>query len=129
MRDALESRHMGRICLAYRHHHFHELGPLSQELVGGWFGIGQAQVSRIENGPPIQNLDKLIYWAQTLRIPPRHLWFYLPGSRRHTQASRATPDSHLITPSSRVSPLGGVTAAHLCAHDKAVQGVKRMPPL
>jgi tetratricopeptide (TPR) repeat protein/transcriptional regulator with XRE-family HTH domain len=85
MRAALASRHMGRICYAYRHHRFHEPGPLSQELVGGWFGLTQPQLSRIENGPPIRDLDKLIYWAQTLRIPARHLWFYIPGEqKKHT---------------------------------------------
>jgi hypothetical protein len=62
MRDALEVDIWG-VCFAYRHNRLHDLGPLSQELVGGWFGIGQAQVSRIENGPLIQDLDKLIYWA------------------------------------------------------------------
>ncbi len=124
MRDALESRHMGRICVAYRHHCFHDLGPLSQELVGGWFGIGQAQVSRIENGPPIQDLDKLIYWAQTLRIPPHYLWFDLPGSRRHAvQASSAT-DGHSVTPALGMLPSIGIPAARVWAHARGVQGVK-----
>jgi hypothetical protein len=81
MQAALDSRHMGRICFAYRHHRFHDPGPLPQELVAGWFDITQAQLSRIETGPPIQNLDKLIYWARTLRIPARYLWFDLPGQR------------------------------------------------
>jgi hypothetical protein len=124
MRDALESRNMGRVCVAYRHHRFHDLGPLPQDLVGGWFGIGQAQVSRIETGPPMQNLDKLIYWAQTLRIPPHYLWFDLPGSRRHnTQTSRAT-GSHPVMPALGVPPLVGIPAAPPWAHDRAVQGVK-----
>jgi hypothetical protein len=33
MRDALESRHMGRVFFAYRHNRLHDLGPLSQELL------------------------------------------------------------------------------------------------
>src|SRR5256885_11687777 len=32
--------------------------------------LTQAQVSRIENGPPIRNLDTLAHWARVLRIPP-----------------------------------------------------------
>lgn len=72
---------MGWICYAYRHHRFHDLGPLSQELVGGWFGLTQPQLSRIENGSPIRDLDKLIYWARTLRIPAQYLWFDLPGAQ------------------------------------------------
>jgi transcriptional regulator with XRE-family HTH domain len=48
--------------------------------VAGWLGMTQAQVSRIENGPPIRNLDTLVFWAMTLRIPERHLWFDLPGA-------------------------------------------------
>jgi hypothetical protein len=125
MRDALESRHMGRVCFAYRHHRFHDLGPLSQELVGGWFGISQAQVSRIENGPPIQDLDKLIYWAQTLRIPPYYLWFDLPGSRRHAvQASSSDTDRHSVTPPLRMPPSVGIPVVSLSAHGRAVQGVK-----
>jgi tetratricopeptide (TPR) repeat protein len=94
MRAALASQHMGRICYAYRHHRFHEPGPLSQEVVGGWFDLTQPQLSRIENGPPIRDLDKLIYWARTLRIPAQYLWFDLPGE----------PEKHTSHPSSSSAP-------------------------
>ena len=58
MRDALATWHMGRVIAAYRKHPFH--GPvLRQEIVAGWMGITQAQLSRIESGPPIKDLDKL----------------------------------------------------------------------
>lgn len=123
MRDALESRHMGRICFAYRHHRLHDLGPLSQELVSGWFGIAQAQVSRIENGPAIQDLDKLIYWAQTLRIPPHYLWFDLPGSRRHAVQASSTTDGRSVKPL-RVPSFTGVPPAPLGSYGRTVQGVK-----
>jgi len=83
MRDALASRHMGSVIHAYRHHPHHGR-PLPQELVAGWLGIAQAQLSRAEHGPPITDLTKLTYWAQTLRIPQRCLWFDLPGQRRDT---------------------------------------------
>ncbi len=82
MRDAFAGWHMGRVCCAYRRHPFHGSDPLSQELVGRWLGITQPQLSRIEHGPPIRDLDKLIHWARTLRIPPYCLWFDLPGSAR-----------------------------------------------
>jgi transcriptional regulator with XRE-family HTH domain len=41
-------------------------------------GITQAQLSRIENGPPVVHLDRLIQWARVLRIPPNRLWFAMP---------------------------------------------------
>ncbi len=77
MKAALASRHMGRVIRAYRHHPFHGRS-LSQDVVGTWMGITQVQVSRIEGGPPIVHLDRLIHWARTLRIPQGHLWFMLP---------------------------------------------------
>lgn len=86
MQDALASWHMGQIIAAFRLHPFHGR-PLSQELVGGWVGLTQAQLSRIENGPPIKDLDKLIMWARTLRIPARLLWFKLPEPRPTADAS------------------------------------------
>jgi transcriptional regulator with XRE-family HTH domain len=77
MRDALATWHMGRVIAAYRKHPFHGL-VLRQEIVAGWMGITQAQLSRIESGPPIRDLDKLIHWARALGIPPHLLWFKLP---------------------------------------------------
>ncbi|MGH8904734.1 MAG: hypothetical protein ACRDYA_24400 [Egibacteraceae bacterium] len=85
IRDAFANWHMGQVIHAYRHHPFHRR-PLPQALVGGWVGLTQAQMSRIEHGPPVTDLKKLIYWAQTLRIPARRLWFDLPGQRRDTPA-------------------------------------------
>ncbi|MGH8884559.1 MAG: hypothetical protein ACRDYX_05170 [Egibacteraceae bacterium] len=99
MQEAFASWHMGRICSAYRHHPLHGPRPLSQELVAGWFGMAQAQLSRIENGPPIQDLNKLIHWAHTLKIPVQHLWFDLPESRRNgTQATTATDNAAFSHP-------------------------------
>ena len=79
MAAALDARHMGEICHAYRSHPFHR--PLHgrhgipQTTVARWLGMTQAQVSRIENGPPIRNLDALTFWAVVPRIPQAHLWF------------------------------------------------------
>lgn len=78
LRDALADWHMGRVVYAYRHHRFHGQRPLAQELVAGWLGITQAQLSRVESGPPMQDLDRLSRWARTLKVPVHLLWFRLP---------------------------------------------------
>lgn len=56
IRDALASRHMGRMVRAWRTHPHHGRHPIPQERVAGWMGITQAQLSRIENGPPLPYL-------------------------------------------------------------------------
>ena len=77
MRDALATWHMGRVIYAYRTHPWHAR-PLSQETVGNWLGLTQAQLSRIENGRAPEELTKLVAWAQILGIPGDLLWFKLP---------------------------------------------------
>jgi hypothetical protein len=77
MRDALATWHMGRVIFAYRTHPAHAR-PLSQEAVGNWLGLTQAQLSRIENGRAPEELTKLVAWAQILGIPGELLWFKLP---------------------------------------------------
>jgi hypothetical protein len=83
--DAFNAQHMGHIARAYRRHPVNVANygrdGIPQELLGAWLGLTQAQVSRIENGPPIRNLDTLTRWARTLRIPPELLWFKLPGGQ------------------------------------------------
>lgn len=85
---ALRARHMGHVIRAYRKHPYHG-GRLPQEVVGAWVGITQAQLSRIENGPPIVHLDRLIQWARLLRIPQEYLWFKLPESVDQTHPEPA----------------------------------------
>lgn len=80
LQEALRSRHMGRVIRAYRHHPYHGRTALPQEIVAGWVGITQAQLSRIEHGSPIVHLDRLMHWATVLGIPEQHLWFALPDS-------------------------------------------------
>jgi transcriptional regulator with XRE-family HTH domain len=103
LRDAFAARHMGEVARAYREHPYHQPvygGGIPQRLLGQWLGLSQAQMSRIENGPPIRNLDILAYWARILRIPPDLLWFDLPGNSRRAPAadcagstvSRGTPE-------------------------------------
>jgi transcriptional regulator with XRE-family HTH domain len=78
MRRALSTWHMGRVIYAYRTHPWHPR-ELSQDVVGGWLGLTQPQMSRIEGGRAIEDLGRLIKFAQTLGIPRELLWFKLPG--------------------------------------------------
>jgi len=87
-REAFAARHIGRVARAYRMHpHHHAVyGPsgISQTLLGQWLGRRQPQISRIETGSPIRDLDTLTYWARVLRIPPEILWFDMPAGRQRT---------------------------------------------
>jgi transcriptional regulator with XRE-family HTH domain len=51
-----------------------------------WLNISQAQLARIERGHPVTDLDRLIQWAKTLRIPRELLWFSLPDDGPETMA-------------------------------------------
>ncbi|MGH8929517.1 MAG: helix-turn-helix domain-containing protein [Egibacteraceae bacterium] len=86
LKEALATWHIGGVIRAYRHHPFHGPSPLAQELVAGWLGMTQSQLSRIEHGRPIKDLDRLIRWAQILRIPRECLWFKLPEQRASMSA-------------------------------------------
>lgn len=78
VRRALAERHLGRVIRAYRCHPYHGRVALPQTVVAGWLGITQAQLSRVENGPPLVHLDRLSHWAELLGIPESCLWFALP---------------------------------------------------
>jgi transcriptional regulator with XRE-family HTH domain len=106
MRDALTSRHLGRVVHAWRHHWFHGPRPLAQEQVAGWLGITQAQLSRIENGPPARDLDRLIHWARMLAIPPEYLWFDLPGEQptMYGSANAPPPEPAALLPGGEWTP-------------------------
>jgi transcriptional regulator with XRE-family HTH domain len=85
-RDAFAAQHIGRVARAYRMHPYHHAvyGPdgISQTVLGQWLGLRQHQISRIEGGAPIRNLDTLVHWARVLRIPAEWLWFALPDEKR-----------------------------------------------
>jgi tetratricopeptide (TPR) repeat protein len=108
---------MGHIARAFRRHpdHVARFGRdgISQEYLGRWFGLTQAQVSRIETGPPIRNLDTLAHWARILRIPPHLLWFKLPP-RIDDQASKTAFDETGILVA---VPVKSVPQAAAHAHD------------
>jgi transcriptional regulator with XRE-family HTH domain/tetratricopeptide (TPR) repeat protein len=75
MREALRNRHIGHLIRAYRRYAQHDGQPLSQERVAEWLDLTQPQLSRIERGPAVKDLDKLIRWARTLGVPEDLLWF------------------------------------------------------
>jgi len=85
LRAAFGSQHIGKVFKAYRNHprHLQLYGKsLNQELLGRWLGLTQAQVSKLENGKPEQNLDTLRRYAKALHLPQHLLWFDLPGQSR-----------------------------------------------
>ncbi|MBM0204798.1 XRE family transcriptional regulator [Micromonospora sp. STR1s_5] len=94
VRLALMERHLGRVIRAYRCHPYHGRVALPQTVVAGWLGITQAQLSRVENGPPLVHLDRLAHWAKLLGIPASCLWFTLPGQlQRSVRKGETTRDS------------------------------------
>ncbi|MCP3803885.1 helix-turn-helix domain-containing protein [Allokutzneria sp. A3M-2-11 16] len=82
MRDVFATRDMGEILRAYRYHPTHGHRPLSQETLSRWLGtVTQSQLSRIESGRnKVDTLEKLIHYAQALKMPEDLLWFKFPES-------------------------------------------------
>jgi len=113
LQRALAARHMGRVIRAYRRHPYHGRHPLPQDVVAGWVGITQAQLSRIEHGPAILHLDRLIHWARVLRIPAGYLWFKLPDTAESTAPLGRTVEAEGWSPLLRLEPSDrcGSTAA------------------
>jgi DNA-binding XRE family transcriptional regulator len=95
-RAAFESQHIGKVLKAYRSHprHLQVFGKaLNQDLLGRWLDLTQAQVSKLENGKPEQNLETLRNYAQILHLPQHLLWFDFPGhSRLRPAGSPASVD-------------------------------------
>jgi transcriptional regulator with XRE-family HTH domain len=84
-RRAFEKQHIGLVLKVYRHHprHLRLFGKaLNQGLLGRWLGLTQAQVSKLENGKPEQNLETLRHYAKVLHLPQYMLWFDFPGQSR-----------------------------------------------
>jgi tetratricopeptide (TPR) repeat protein/DNA-binding XRE family transcriptional regulator len=101
---AFASQHIGKVFKAYRNHahHLKLYGKaLNQELLGRWLGLTQAQVSKLENGKPEQNLDILRNYARILHLPQHMLWFDFPGQSRLRSpqpAEAGTGASVLVVP-------------------------------
>jgi|HubBroStandDraft_3_1064219.scaffolds.fasta_scaffold56978_2 tetratricopeptide (TPR) repeat protein len=77
MRAAFATRHLGMIIYAYRTHPYHGR-VLPQTTIAAWGSVGQANISRLETGPQVHDMQRLAFWVRALRIPPRLLWFELP---------------------------------------------------
>src|SRR5260370_31968936 len=60
MRDAFAKRHIGQIIHVFRTHPLHGK-IIPQEVVARWAGISQTQLSRIESGPPLRDLKRLMH--------------------------------------------------------------------
>jgi helix-turn-helix protein len=65
LQAAFADWHMGKVIRAYRHHPSHGPRPLSQDVVAGWLGLTQTQISRIESGRAVTDLDRLVAWTTT----------------------------------------------------------------
>lgn len=96
IQDAFKAWHMGRVIQAYRLHPWHGQ-PIPQGVVAGWFGLAQTQLSRIENGPPPQDLAKLISWARILMIPSSNLWFSLPCESARDVRGQPSDESRIVS--------------------------------
>jgi transcriptional regulator with XRE-family HTH domain len=98
LKQALADRHMGKIIAAYRRHPDHG-SVVRQADVARWAGISQVRISRLENGPPIRQMDSLTYWAKLLGVPHHLLWFQMPGSTHSTSMSpHAAANSPTVGP-------------------------------
>ncbi|MFI7216337.1 helix-turn-helix domain-containing protein [Micromonospora maritima] len=107
VRQAIASRHLGRVIRAYRYHPYHGRNPLPQSVVAGWLGITQAQLSRIETGPALVHLDRLAHWAALLGIPPGRLWF---ATGSHTPAGAQADKGSVGPDAGRRALLAGIAA-------------------
>ncbi|MFD8492384.1 helix-turn-helix transcriptional regulator [Amycolatopsis sp. NPDC059657] len=109
---AFDSQHIGKVFKAYRNHprHLQLFGKaLNQELLGRWLGLTQAQVSKLENGRPEQNIETLRNYAKILHLPEHRLWFDFPGRSRFqsprssdvAKSSSGNDSNGLIVPQDR----------------------------
>lgn len=102
-RAAFASRHIGKVCKAYRNHprYLQMLGKaLNQEVFGRWLGLNQGQVSRLEHGKAEQDIEVLQNYAEILHLPQHMLWFDLPGQSRLDPPSSPGQTDNVVVPAS-----------------------------
>ncbi|NIL43480.1 helix-turn-helix transcriptional regulator [Salinispora arenicola] len=104
---ALQNRHMGRVIRAWRTHPYHGRHPISQDQAASWVGMSQAQLSRIENGPPVVHLDRLAQWAAVLHIPEDRLWFALPAANEELDEKEGTVNRRQFLSSTAATAASG----------------------
>lgn len=88
LRQALAARDMGAVIRAFRKHPHHGQS-IRQATAAAWISLSATRLSRIENGEPVNDLAKLMRWAQLLRIPHHLLWFRMPAASSGSTAGRA----------------------------------------
>src|SRR5437868_1858393 len=93
LQEALAESHIGKVFQTYRHAPHHGPRPIPQDVLAGWLGLTQTQVSRYENGAAVTDLKKLIAWARILRISRQYLWFRLPDQRSPSRVVTDAPDN------------------------------------
>lgn len=101
MAEAFRARHFGRVLYAYRCEH---RPVLTQSELARALGLTQAQISRLETrtvGP--NDLEKLVRWANMMKVPERLLWFRLSEAYDHepSQESQIQRESWFATTPSR----------------------------
>ena len=117
LKEALQSRHMGRVIRAWRTHPHHGRHPVAQDRVAVWVGITQAQLSRIENGPPLVHLDRLTQWARALHIPADRLWFALPDTAPGPMEEDDPVKRRTLLTSAGMTVVGGLLPRQLPPND------------
>jgi tetratricopeptide (TPR) repeat protein len=128
LQDALRARHMGRVVAAYRLHPWHGK-PISQRTAATWAGVNQAQLSRLETGLALQDLTRLVQWAQILHIPARLLWFALPATPSEpSPAARPAPAPQVddVTTRRELLRLVGMTGMLLAVPGAAELDTERL---
>jgi transcriptional regulator with XRE-family HTH domain len=121
LRDALvKERHIGHAVRSYRKHPFHGQRSISQETAARWLSISQTQLSRIENGRPIYDLERLAQWANVFKVPPDLLWFALPDeedtvNRREFLAAGSVAAAGLFPVPAATEPITNAPDTDSCA--------------
>ncbi len=99
-REAFAAQHIGRVVRAFRmspyHHTIYGPGGISQGLLGQWIGLKQPQISKIETGQPILNLDTLRYYSRVLCIPQERLWFDLADQKNEVSPHPDDSSGHVV---------------------------------
>jgi tetratricopeptide (TPR) repeat protein len=96
-RAAFASQDIGKVIKVYRNHpaHIKLYGrAISQETMGRWLEVNQAQVSRLESpDPPDLGIETLRKYASKLDLPHHLLWFTFPGESLQTKSDHAHIDA------------------------------------
>ena len=93
--EALSARHIGRLIRAWRTHPYHGR-TIAQDRAARWLATTQSQLSRIETGPAIMQLDRLSFWASVIGAPAELLWFTPSPAGQAVAGERQAPDDQRL---------------------------------